>query len=154
MSMNKGSSEMIFIQVAWCEISDADFKIMDWVNEKPNYGTYVVGTMITDCKSLYDVLEIGHKVPACKRTGLEVLALRETQRRYQQSIRWVATEEMLADPLTKIIPKLHKLHEVLQTGKCRIVQEIGGLAKKLERRQANQNLQEQKKIQSMAYLVP
>ena len=88
-------------------------------------------------KVVYDVLEAGHGVPACKRTALEVLALRQDQRMYQHTIRWVPTDEMLADPMTKVLNKENRVDVVLRQGTYAIMREVHCLFQKISERTIN-----------------
>jgi hypothetical protein len=80
------------------------------------------GLMITDCKSLYDLIT-KTAVPNCQewRTTIEVMLLKE-QSREHTVCRWVSTAIMLADSLTKIMDSTF-LRTVLQLGKFRIYDE-------------------------------
>ena len=80
------------------------------------------GLMITDCKSLYDLIT-KTAVPNCQewRTTIEVMLLKE-QSREHTLCRWVSTAIMLADSLTKIMDSTF-LRTVLQLGKFRIYDE-------------------------------
>ena len=116
-------------------MSDGIFDLHRWLDRHPEADSGQIKSIITtDCKSLYDVLEAGHGVPACKRTALEVLALREDRRLYQHMIRWVPTEQMLADPLTKIFTKESHLYTALRQGTYAIMREVHGLSQKLAER--------------------
>ena len=57
------------------------------------------------------------------RTAIEVLCVRSVLRTYGRIIRWVATNEMLADRLTKPGVKGDRLLEVLANGRFRLVSE-------------------------------
>ena len=59
--------------------------------------------IVTDCKSLYDHL-ISVSSPTAvedRRTSIDIVILRQSILRMQASIRWVPTDRMLADSLTK-----------------------------------------------------
>eukprot|EP00435_Cladocopium_sp_Y103_P021891 s1135_g5.t1 len=59
--------------------------------------------VITDCKSLYDHL-VSVSAPTAvedRRTSIDVVILRQSLMRTRASIRWVPTNRMLADSLTK-----------------------------------------------------
>ena len=122
----------------WHEMGSGIFDLHAWLDGHPGAsGGQVMSLITTDCKSLYDVLEAGHGVPACKRTALEVLALRQDQRLYNHTIRWVPTDQMLADPMTKLFNKESRLDVVLQQGKYAIMREVQGLSQKLAERTVN-----------------
>ncbi|CAE7388309.1 GIP [Symbiodinium sp. CCMP2456] len=57
---------------------------------------------VTDCKSLFDHL-MSRSAPTLdeKRTALDIVILRESLQKTQGSLRWVPTDRMLADAMTK-----------------------------------------------------
>ena len=59
--------------------------------------------VVTDCKSLYDHLVSVSSPTAVedRRTSIDVVIIRQSLLRTQSSIRWVPTNRMLADSLTK-----------------------------------------------------
>lgn len=80
------------------------------------------GLMITDCKSLFDLIA-KNAVPNCQewRTTIEVMLLKERSRDHT-IFRWVSTAIMLADCLTKPMDATF-LRTVLQLGKFQIYDE-------------------------------
>ena len=59
--------------------------------------------VVTDCKSLYDHL-ISVSSPTSvedRRTSIDIVILRQSMLRMQASVRWVPTDRMIADSLTK-----------------------------------------------------
>ena len=60
------------------------------------------GIVLTDCKSLYDHLQ-SKSAPTLedKRTDLDVVIIRESIAKMAASLRWIPTDRMLADSLTK-----------------------------------------------------
>ena len=59
--------------------------------------------LMTDCKSLYDHL-ISPSAPTAiedRRTSIDVVIIRESLKNTQGIIRWLPTDRMLADALTK-----------------------------------------------------
>ena len=65
---------------------------------------YVPCAVATDCKSLYDLCTKVGSMPEEKRVALDLLDVREGLEEYGDCIRWVPTEHMLADCLTKRMP--------------------------------------------------
>ena len=59
--------------------------------------------LATDCKSLYDHLVSPSSPTAVEdsRTSVDIVIIRESIKRMQASIRWLPTNRMLADALTK-----------------------------------------------------
>ena len=99
--------------------------------------------MITDCKSLYDLV-MKNAVPNCQewRTTIEVMLLKEQSRDHMQC-RWISTAIMLADCLTKVMDT-SLLRTVLQLGRFRIFDEDLTLKQNANRRYgvtwANENM--------------
>ena len=68
---------------------------------------------VTDCKSLYDVVQKVQPQLEEKRTAIDVASIKETLHR--DHLKWVPSDHMLADSLTKIDKKLReKLTEFLR----------------------------------------
>ena len=59
--------------------------------------------IVTDCKSLYDHLAAVSSPTSVedRRTSIDIVILRQSMSRLSASIRWVPTNRMLADSLTK-----------------------------------------------------
>ena len=55
----------------------------------------------TDCKSLYDLCVKEGSIPEERRVALDLLDVRDGVERYGDRIRWVPTDHMLVDCLTK-----------------------------------------------------
>ena len=93
-----------------------------WYKPEVSLKTELPGLMITDCKSLYDLVT-KNAVPNCQewRTTIEVMLLKE-QSQDHTICRWVSTAIMLADCLTKPMNATF-LRTVLQLGKFRIYDE-------------------------------
>jgi hypothetical protein len=70
----------------------------------------------TDCKSLYDVCMKEGSIPQERRVALDLLDVKEGIERMNDQIRWVPTDHMLVDCMTKFMPPALML-EYLHTGK-------------------------------------
>ena len=81
--------------------------------------------VLTDCKSLYDHL-IFKSSPTLddKRTALDVVRIRESLAKMQASLRWIPTDRMLADALTKEFPEaMDLLRACIRAGRYQISDE-------------------------------
>ena len=58
----------------------------------------------TDCKSLYDVCTKTGSMPDDRRVALDLLDVKEGVEEMNDQVRWVPTDHMLADALTKAMP--------------------------------------------------
>ena len=78
-------------------------------------------TAVTDCKSLYDHLSKQGSAPADdRRLQLDIQILRDMIENTNMTIRWVATQQMIADGLTKNIPNRY-LSSVIRSGVLHLV---------------------------------
>ncbi|CAE7038139.1 RE2 [Symbiodinium sp. CCMP2592] len=80
---------------------------------------------VTDCKSLYDHL-MSRSAPTLdeKRTALDIVILRESLQKTQGSLRWVPTDRMVADSMTKeSADALDMLRACLRQGSYQISEE-------------------------------
>ena len=57
--------------------------------------------MATDCKSLYDLCQKTGSVPDERRVALDLLDVRESVDAFGDKIRWIPTDHMLVDCMTK-----------------------------------------------------
>ena len=97
---------------------------------------------MTDCKSVYDVVT-RTAIPSCNeyRTTLECLLIRE---RLQENVqmRWISTQAMLADSLTKSMDS-SMLRECLRTGRYSLFDEQESLKQRASKRERLQWLREE-----------
>ena len=107
---------------------------LDMSGQNSERGTSVQCSAVTDCKSVYDIAS-KQAPPQCSehRTLLECLLIRE---RLQEniSLRWIATQAMLADSLTKSMDA-SLLRECLRTGKYSLFDETEVLKQRANRRE-------------------
>ena len=118
-SMSSSLDKLTWIRCIWGYIKNPDFQ---WYRPETSLKNEQKGLMITDCKSLYDLIT-KNAVPNCQewRTTIEVMLLKE-QSKEHTICRWVSTAIMLADCLTKPMDATF-LRTVLQLGKFRIYDE-------------------------------
>ena len=104
--------------------------------------------LVTDCKSAYDLLT-RTAVPQCSehRTTIECLLIRERLRE-NCLVRWVSSQAMLADCLTKSMDS-QVLRECLRTGKYRLLDEDHVLKERLDRRQRINWIKNQKETEKV-----
>jgi hypothetical protein len=118
-AMSSSLDKLTWIRCMWGYIKDPNFK---WSQPEISLKAEHPGLMITDCKSLYDLIT-KTAVPNCQewRTTIEVMLLKE-QSKDHTMCRWVSTAIMLADSLTKVMDSTF-LRTVMQLGKFRIYDE-------------------------------
>ena len=81
------------------EAMHGSFDVKDFAGHLSKLKTIAV----TDCKSLYDHL-VSVSAPTAvddRRTSIDIVIIRQSLQRTKASIRWVPTNRMLADSLTK-----------------------------------------------------
>ena len=113
-AFSEGEEELMYVRLCWAELCGYDVDTKD-ISEQMKA---VPGTMVTDAKSLYDVVRKGSLNTAGlglrdKYSTLEMLSVLERLERGSTLTRWVNSEAQLADALTK--PQVSSsLHKVLQ----------------------------------------
>eukprot|EP00435_Cladocopium_sp_Y103_P016757 s3691_g4.t1 len=73
------------------------------VHQFAEYLSKIKTIVVTDCKSLYDHL-VSVSAPTAvedRRTSIDIVIIRQSLQRTKASVRWVPTNRMLADSLTK-----------------------------------------------------
>ena len=118
-AMSSSLDKLTWIRCMWGYIKDPSFA---WHKPEKSLCVEPPGLMITDCKSLYDLVT-KTAVPNCQewRTTIEVMLLKEQSANHTQC-RWISTAIMLADCLTKSMDSTF-LRTVLQLGRFRIYDE-------------------------------
>lgn len=93
--------------------------------------------LATDCKSLFDHL-VSPSSPTSiddRRTSIDVVIIRESLKALQGNIRWLPTDRMIADGLTKDkIDPADLLRSCIRAGKCQISPEATVLARQAAER--------------------
>ena len=110
--------------------------------------------LVTDCKSLYDHL-IAQSSPTLedRRTSIDIVILRDSISRMKAHIRWIPTDRMLADSLTKESPEAFDLvRACLRTARYQISPEALVLERRAqERDRRKQFVQKTKSHDSAAH---
>ena len=122
---------LLWIRLLWCWIQNP---FCNWHDPEACLRESQRAALVTDCKSAFDLLT-KTAIPQCSehRTTIECLLIRE-RLRDNCSIRWVASQAMLSDCLTKSMdPEV--LRECLRTGKYSLQDEQGLLKERADKRQ-------------------
>ncbi|OLP84633.1 Copia protein, partial [Symbiodinium microadriaticum] len=101
------------------------------------YASKRCSMVLTDCKSLYDHLT-SKSAPTLddKHTALDVVIVRESLGKVQSSLRWIPTDRMLADALTKeTVEAMDLLRACIRSGYYQISDEDHVLDWRAEERQ-------------------
>ena len=118
-AMSTSLDKLNWIRCMWGFILDKNFR---WQHPEKSLPTLNRALLITDCKSLYDLMT-KLATPNCQewRTTVEVMLIRE-QTAGSIDCRWISTAIMLADCLTKPMDSSF-LRTTLQLGRFRIYDE-------------------------------
>jgi len=131
-------------QLGWMRLLSGTLAIdhFDWRQPSEAFSRLPPAAIVTDCKSLYDLVS-RNAMPSCEeyRTTLEVLLIRE--RCLEHCVfRWIPTVLQLADALTKVMdPTL--LRTVMATGVFQLHDEQASLERNAQKKQAISWLREQ-----------
>ena len=122
-AMSSSLDKLTWIRCLWSYIHDPKFQ---WYKPEEALKNVPKALLITDCKSLYDLVT-KLAVPNCQewRTTIEVMLIKE-QAGEHSTCRWISTAIMLADALTKPMDSTF-MRRVLQLGRFRIYDEEGTL---------------------------
>ena len=131
-AMSSSLDKLNWIRCMWGYILSPSFR---WQKPEVSLPTLPKALIVTDCKSLYDLVT-KLATPNCEewRTTIEVMLIKE-QSHDSISCRWISTAIMLADPLTKPMDASF-LRSVLQLGKFRIYDEHQTLQNNVHRKVA------------------
>ena len=133
-AMSKAVDILGWIRALWGVIHIPHFK---WQDPAAGFKQLRTATVVTDCKSLYDLVT-RLAMPSCEefRTTLEVLLIK--QRCSENSVfRWIPTTLQVADSLTKPMDPV-LLRTVLAQGRFRLYDATEGLNKTAQRKEAVQ----------------
>lgn len=98
--------------------------------------------LATDCKSLYDHVR-APSAPSLddRRTAIDIIIIREAIQRMGASLRWLPTDRMLADGMTKeAADALDLIRACLRTGKYQISPEEAVLEWRAHERQRRKEI--------------
>ena len=115
-AMSSSLDKLTWIRCMWEVIKNPEFR---WSKPEDSLKETNRGLLITDCKSLYDLIN-KLAIPNCQewRTTIEVRLIKE-QIKDNAECRWISTAIMLADALTKSMDASF-LRKVLALGRFRI----------------------------------
>lgn len=131
-SMSRSVDQLGWMRLLWGTLATDNF---DWRKPPEAFKLLPSAAIVTDCKSLYDLVS-RTAIPSCEeyRTTLEVLLIRERCLEHC-TFRWIPTSLQLADALTKVMdPGL--LRTVLATGMFQLHDEQASLDRNAQRKQA------------------
>ncbi|CAE7227129.1 GIP, partial [Symbiodinium sp. CCMP2456] len=133
-AMSKAVDMLGWMRALWGVVHEARF---DWRHLEQGYQTLNPAIVVTDCKSLYDLVT-RLAMPACEeyRTTLEVLLIKQRCAENTR-FRWIPTTLQAADCLTKSMDA-SLLRAVLAQGRFKLFDNTLTLEKDAQRKQAIQ----------------
>eukprot|EP00435_Cladocopium_sp_Y103_P022581 s1765_g5.t1 len=131
MALSSALDRLGYIRILWEWLKNP---AIDWADPSQILAQAPTASAVTDCKSVYD-LATKNSTPVCSeyRTTLECLLIRE---RLQENVamRWISTQAMLADSLTKSMDS-SMLRECLRSGKYTLFDEGESLRQRASKRE-------------------
>ena len=123
-ALSNSADRLLWIRVLWAWLLNPD---CNWKEPEKLLSSENRGGLVTDCKSAYDLLT-RTALPQCTehRTTIECLLIRE-RLRDNAVVRWVSSQAMLADCLTKTMDS-SVLRECLRNGRY-VLQDEGHVLK-------------------------
>ena len=131
-SMSRSVDKLGWMRLLWGVVIQDGF---EWRDPPKSFKTLPRATIVTDCKSLFDLVT-RCAMPSCEeyRTTLEVLLIKERCSEHC-SFRWIPTALQLADPLTKPMDA-SLLRVVLSSGVFQLFDEEAALQQNAHRKEA------------------
>ncbi|CAE7387492.1 unnamed protein product, partial [Symbiodinium sp. CCMP2456] len=131
-AMSKAVDLLGWLRALWGVVHVPSF---DWRQPEQSYKLLNTALVVTDCKSLYDLVT-RLAMPSCEehRTTLEVLLIKQRCAENSQ-FRWVPTTLQIADSLTKNMDS-SLLRAILAQGRFRLFDNSESLARDAQRRKA------------------
>lgn len=137
-TVSKGVSEAMWMRQYFLEIMHEDYNLENAMSKSETIPVVAV----TDNKPLYDHARNDQGICQDKRLAIEVLTLRRDLQRHGVILRWIDTEQMLVDCMTKTSVKPNLMRHVLATGKYAIMEEKQMLEHKRTQRQSRMKCKE------------
>ena len=133
-SMSNSVDRLGWMRLLWGTINIPNF---NWRDAKQGFSSLPKGIIVTDCKSLFDLVS-RTAMPSCEefRTTLEVLLIRERCNEHC-SFRWIPTSLQVADALTKAMDPI-LLRQVLASSSFQLYDETETLERNAHRKRAVQ----------------
>eukprot|EP00435_Cladocopium_sp_Y103_P075770 s178_g64.t1 len=145
IALSSSLDRLGYIRVCWEWLKNPG---IDWSDPSQVLKSAPTASAVTDCKSVFDIAT-KNATPVCSeyRTTLECLLIRE---RLQENVtmRWISTQAMLADCLTKSMDP-GMLRECLRSGRYTLFDENESLRLRASKREKLQWLRDGSKAKDM-----
>ena len=119
LSLSRGLAEARWIRSMWCEAMSADYEL----RRDHQWSCRIPLTAVIDCKPVYDHAHSETVSIKDKRMAIEMLLLKEDIAKYNISLRWMATKQMIVDVLTKKGAPMNLFRKVVQQGKFVLIED-------------------------------
>ena len=119
LSLSRGLAEARWIRSMWCEAMNADYEL----RRDHQWSCRIPLTAVIDCKPVYDHAHSETVSIKDKRMAIEMLLLKEDIAKYNISLRWMATKQMIVDVLTKKGAPMNLFRKVVQQGKFVLIED-------------------------------
>jgi hypothetical protein len=119
LSLSRGLAEARWVRSMWCEANNAEYKLqndLDWSLKIP-----IVAAV--DCKPVYDHAKSDTVSIKDKRMAIEMLLLKSDIQKHNISLRWMATQQMIVDVLTKLGAPMTLFRKVLSEAQFVLVED-------------------------------
>ena len=138
-ALSNSVDRLLWIRMMWAWISNPN---CEWSNPEQVLESQTRSAVVTDYRSMYDILT-RTAVPSCSehRTTIECLLIRE-RLKANCDVRWVSSQAMLADCLTKTMDA-SVLRQCLMTGRYSLFDEQEVLKTRADKRQRLQWIKNQ-----------
>ena len=147
-AFSEGEEELMYTRLAWAELRGLAVDLQNVTETLRLVG----GVMVTDAKSLYDIIRKDDLNTAAlgmkdKYSALEVMSVLERLRRGATTTRWVNSDAQLADAMTKWKAD-SSLHQVIASGVWTLTYDENFVAakKKKTKQQANAFVKAQRRF--------
>lgn len=132
---SEGEEELMYVRLQWAEMCGSTIPL----RQPETVVQSVPGIMVTDARSLYDVIQKGEQSTSGlglreKYSALEIMSVLQRLRLCQTQTRWVHSGAQLADALTKRLVT-SSLQRVLTTNKWTLVEDPSFTSSKKLKRQ-------------------
>ncbi|CAE7199062.1 RE1 [Symbiodinium sp. CCMP2592] len=119
LALSRGLAEARWVRSMWCEAVHSSYRLEDdakWSHNVPI-------TAVIDCKPVYDHARSSTVSLKDKRMAIEMLLLKKDIGKYNISLRWMATHQMIVDVLTKKGAPMNLFRKVLKEGMFVLVED-------------------------------
>ncbi|CAE7838462.1 GIP [Symbiodinium sp. CCMP2592] len=119
LSLSRGLAEARWLRSMWCEARFPEYNLRaDHV-----WSCKIPITAVIDCKPVYDHVEGPVIAVKDKRVAIEMMLVKEDISKYNISLRWMATKQMIVDVLTKRGAPMGLFRNIMQRGEFVLVED-------------------------------